>query len=49
MNRIANRNKSDFVLFLKDLYLVFSLMCIGTLSYFMALSFGLDTNLTWGV
>ena len=50
MNRIANRNKSDFVLFLKDLYMIFSLMCVGfTLSYFMALSFGLDTNLSWGV
>ena len=50
MNRIANRNKSDFVLFLKDLYMIFSLMCVAfTVSYFVSLSMGLDTNLSWGV
>jgi len=36
--------------FMKELYNIFCLMCVGfTCAYFMALSFGLDTNLSWGV
>jgi len=46
MNRITNRNKSDFALFLKDLYLIFSLLCVAfTLAYFFARLNNLDTNL----
>jgi len=36
--------------FMKELYNMFSLMCVAfTISYFVSLSIGLDTNLTWGV
>jgi uncharacterized protein involved in cysteine biosynthesis len=46
MNRISNKNKSDFALFLKDLYLIFSLLCVAfTLAYFFARLNNLDTNL----
>ncbi len=51
MNRIRERNKSDFRLFLNDLYNVFCLFCVGfTCAYFLALYNGVDTNLysLWG-
>ena len=36
--------------FFKELYNIFCLMCVAfTVSYFVSLSMGLDTNLSWGV